>query len=336
STDMVIEDSIPACDTLAFSWWRAFDLDALGLTNGLAVESVDLAVFSVGTDSDLAVNIYTSTTNPPTLASLTLINSGTATITAANNNSLVNVPVVADIPSGAILVVESPVPSGTPYIVGYNDNGETGPTYASGCDGSLPDITDIDDLGADFVNWIMQVNGDDNTVGNILVNGDFEATDGTRSTRASVLDPWTIKNAVGDKIKCDTETKIVAHGGVCAFQFKGSIGESTKLQQTVDLTGLTFLAGDTLDLSAFLNANKPTTAGKIKVVVAYNDSTTPNKFKGSFGPTSGYEEQVGSVSVASSAVSKIKVMFINKSTAGKAYLDDVSLLQTSATVLSLP
>ncbi|HEX2618602.1 MAG TPA: hypothetical protein VHL11_00610 [Phototrophicaceae bacterium] len=175
----------------------------------------------------------------------------------------------------------------------------------------------------------------------LLVNGGFEATDGVRTisgvtTRASVLDPWVVKNAVGDKIKCDTETKIVAHGGVCAFRFKGGVGESTKLQQVVDLTGLIFASGDTLDLSVFLNANKPTTSGKIKVVVAYSDSTTPNKFKGSFGPTSGYEEQVGSVSVASSTVSKIKVIFINKSTAGKAYLDDVSLLQTSSTLLPLP
>ncbi|HEX2621056.1 MAG TPA: M4 family metallopeptidase [Phototrophicaceae bacterium] len=161
--------------------------------------------------------------------------------------------------------------------------------------------------------------------GELIVNGGFEATD-ARSTRASVLDPWTVKNAVGDKIKCDTETKIVAHSGVCAWRFKGGAGESTKLQQVVDLTGFTFASGETLDLSAFFNANKPTTAGKIKVVVAYSDSTVPNKFKGNLGPTSGYEEQVGSVDIASSAVSKIKVMFINKSASGKAYLDDVSLL----------
>ncbi|HEX2619883.1 MAG TPA: M4 family metallopeptidase, partial [Phototrophicaceae bacterium] len=170
----------------------------------------------------------------------------------------------------------------------------------------------------------------------LIDNGGFEATD-ARATRASVLDPWVVKNAVGDKIKCDTETKIVAHSGVCAWRFKGSVGENTKLQQVVDLTGLTFASGDTLDLSAFINANKPTTSGKIKVVVAYSDTTAPDKFKDNFAQTAGYEEKVGSVNVSSSAVSKIKVMFINKSTSGKAYLDDVSLAQTSGgAVLPLP
>jgi hypothetical protein len=115
------------------------------------------------------------------------------------------------------------------------------------------------------------------------------------------------------------------------------VGESTKIQQIVDLTGLTFASGDSLDLSAFFNANKPTTSGKIKVVVAYSDSTTPDKFKGNLALTSGYEEQVGNVTLNSGAVNKIKVMFINKSTSGKAYLDDVSLVHGSGTaVLPLP
>jgi hypothetical protein len=170
----------------------------------------------------------------------------------------------------------------------------------------------------------------------ILDNGGFEATD-ARATRASVLDPWTVKNAVGDKIKCDTETKIVAHSGVCAWRFKGGAGESTKLQQVIDLTGLTFASGDTVDLSAFLNSPKAGSTGKVKVVVAYSDNTESGKFKDSFGVNSTYTELTGSVNVTTSAVSKIKVMFINKSPAGKAYLDDVSLLQTfGSTALPIP
>ncbi|HEX2622477.1 MAG TPA: choice-of-anchor Q domain-containing protein, partial [Phototrophicaceae bacterium] len=150
------------------------------------------------------------------------------------------------------------------------------------------------------------------------------------------VDAWVVKNSVGDKVKCDTETKIVAHTGVCAFRFKGGPGESTKLQQTIDLTGLTFALGDTLDLSAFFNANKPTTNGKIKVVVAYSDSTPADKFKGNFAATGGYEPFTGGVNLTSGAVNKIKIMFINKSSAGKAYLDDISLVQNSGIPLALP
>ncbi|HEX2621497.1 MAG TPA: choice-of-anchor Q domain-containing protein [Phototrophicaceae bacterium] len=165
-------------------------------------------------------------------------------------------------------------------------------------------------------------------VNDLIDNGGFEDP---------TVDPWVVKNSVGDKIKCDTETKIVAHTGICAFRFKGGVGESTKIQQIIDLTDQTFASGDSLDLSAFFNANKPTTSGKIKVVVAYSDSTAPDKFKGNLTPTSGYEEQIGSVILNGSAVNKIKVMFINKSTAGKAYLDDVSLVLFSAsTALPLP
>jgi hypothetical protein len=138
---------------------------------------------------------------------------------------------------------------------------------------------------------------------------------------------------VGDKVKCDTETKIVAHTGICAFRFKGGVGESTKIQQIIDLTDQTFTAGDSLDLSAFFNANKPTTSGKIKVVVAYSDNTAPNKLKGDLATTSGYEQTVGAVNLDSGAVNKIKVIFINKSTSGKAYLDDVSLIYNPSAAL---
>ncbi|HEX2619135.1 MAG TPA: hypothetical protein VHL11_03280, partial [Phototrophicaceae bacterium] len=165
---------------------------------------------------------------------------------------------------------------------------------------------------------------------NLVDNSGFEATDGARSTRAAVLDPWVLKNGTGDKIKTDTETKIVAHSGVSAFQFKGGVGESSKIQQVIDLTSLTFNVGDILDGSLFVNASKPTAAGKVKVVVAYSDADS-GKAVTTLGTTSGYQGLVlDTITLASANVTKIKVQIKHSSPTGKVYVDDVVLNWTPA------
>jgi hypothetical protein len=327
------------------SYIRVYDLAVdFSITTDIVVSSVDVGI-EQATASDGAqpvqVNLYTTTANPPTFADLTLLSS--TDFDYADNAGVVSNFDVTDttVPANSVLVVEFFTPNGQAtgelLFVGSNANGENDPTYLAAADCGVAEPLPTGDLGFPDMALVEIVNAHEGTAGgdNLIANGGFEATD-VRATRASVLDPWVSKNAVGDKIKCDTETKIVAFEGVCAWRFKGGVGESTKLQQIVDLTGLTFAAGDVLDLSAQLNANKPTTNGKIKVVVAYSDTTAPDKFKGSFAQTAGYEEQVGSVTLLGSAVSKIKVMYINKSLSGKAYLDAVSLTQTPAAAALVP
>ncbi|HEX2618902.1 MAG TPA: hypothetical protein VHL11_02115, partial [Phototrophicaceae bacterium] len=153
----------------------------------------------------------------------------------------------------------------------------------------------------------------------LLVNGGFED---------ATVDPWTLKNGAGDKKKCNTvdPLKTVSHTGDCAFRFKGGVPELTKLQQIVNLTGLTFATGNTIDLSIFVNAPKPNTAGKIKVRVIYGDSTETGKINSPLAVTNGYQETVGEVILSSGNVTKIKVQIKNSSPSGKFYVDDVSLL----------
>ncbi|HEX2619150.1 MAG TPA: hypothetical protein VHL11_03355 [Phototrophicaceae bacterium] len=167
---------------------------------------------------------------------------------------------------------------------------------------------------------------------NLVDNGGFEANDGTRSngTRAAVLEPWVLKNGTGEKIKINTETKTVAHEGVAAFQFKGGVGESSKIQQIPDITGLTFNTGDTFAGSLFVNASKATAAGKVKIVVTYSDADS-SKAVTTLGQTGGYEEVVlNTINAASANVTKVKVQIKHSSPSGKVYVDDVVLNWTPA------
>jgi hypothetical protein len=154
---------------------------------------------------------------------------------------------------------------------------------------------------------------------NLVSNGDFEEE----------LTDWTVKNAVGDKVKCNKEDKVFSNTGECAFRFKGGAGENSKIQQVLDITGATFVAGETLDLSAFVNGGA-SAVGTVKISVTYGDSTLPTKLKTSL-PTSGaYTELTGSVDIDSVAVTKVKLMFTNKSTSGKIYIDTVNVTQAAA------
>jgi hypothetical protein len=159
----------------------------------------------------------------------------------------------------------------------------------------------------------------------LVANGGFEAE--------SPL-PWVLKNRTGDNVKCDQPGKPVAHSGTCAFQFKGGTGENSKLQQTLDLTNAIFTAGDTLDLSLYVNAVNVATSGKVKLVVQYSDDTPVGKLTLNLASTTGYEPLTDSGALLSAAVSKIKLQVKHTSPAGKVYLDDVSITQTSASAFS--
>jgi hypothetical protein len=161
----------------------------------------------------------------------------------------------------------------------------------------------------------------------LLDNGGFEQKDGDNPQLA----PWTVKNVSGDKIKCNKDKdgdgipdKIVAHTGDCAFRFKGMPGENAKLRQEPDLTGFTFSAGDTLNMTLWADApGIPSTRAKVKIT--YSDGTDKGKLKVDIGSTSDYDKFVGSFDLESGAVSGIRISIDNKTFSGKLYIDAVSL-----------
>ncbi len=170
----------------------------------------------------------------------------------------------------------------------------------------------------------------------LLVNGDFELKDGGQK---SLLDPWTLKNASGDSVKCNKPDKIVARTGSCALRFKGGASENAALVQSAAVDSFTFASGDLLKLQAFINASSPTVSGKVKLSVKYTDAAlTADKVSVELRPTDGYEDFGGQATLKSGSVAKIKLQISHHTTSSKLYVDSVSLKQQSleAELLPLP
>jgi bacillolysin len=162
----------------------------------------------------------------------------------------------------------------------------------------------------------------------LVDNGGFEAG----------VAPWVIKNATGDNVKCNKPGKPpVANNGTCAFRFKGGVGEAGAVQQVLDFTGVVMAAGDTIDLLYAMNVST-TSVGKIKLVVKYSDTLDKTKIAGSPVLTTGYEFWGNDQPLISGNVSKIKFGASNRSTSGKWYIDDVSVLHIPASsgTIALP
>lgn len=177
---------------------------------------------------------------------------------------------------------------------------------------------------------------------NLLVNGGFEAKD---SNNLPDLTPWTSSNASGDKIVCNKDTdgdgtidKVVAFEGTCAYQFKGSASENSKIQQTIDLTLNPIDAGDTLTLGGFYTAKGAVNA-KVKVTVKYTDTTlAKGKITVSLAnEAADYTAFTGTLDVLiAGAPQSVKVQLQNKGTSGKVVFDSLRLSLTEGSAAALP
>ncbi|HEX2619997.1 MAG TPA: ExeM/NucH family extracellular endonuclease, partial [Phototrophicaceae bacterium] len=135
-------------------------------------------------------NPYRSSDHDPVVVGLNL-NSGVATDT----------PTVTETPADATATI---TPSATPSVEAtFTSTPTPSETPGEGTPTNTPDAPTLTptatiDAGTE-----------------LLVNGGFEAKTGNGKPD---LTPWTLKNAVGDKIKCDVT---IAFEGTCAFLFKG-------------------------------------------------------------------------------------------------------------------
>ncbi|HEX2620785.1 MAG TPA: hypothetical protein VHL11_11575, partial [Phototrophicaceae bacterium] len=136
----------------------------------------------------------------------------------------------------------------------------------------------------------------------LLVNGGFE--DDLNSD--SVPDAWKGGHLTGDKRKCDTADKVVAYEGLCAFAFKGTAGEKSKLLQKIDITGISFVSGDSLLLTGYVNAKTASVSGKVLVKVTYA-SLPADVQKINLVQTTGYLPLQIPLSLAGTDVTGIKV-----------------------------
>ncbi|MBC8172226.1 MAG: hypothetical protein H7X77_11155 [Anaerolineae bacterium] len=154
----------------------------------------------------------------------------------------------------------------------------------------------------------------------LLVNGGIE----TDIDSDTIPDNWLTKNLLKDKVKCNGD-KIVANSGLCAFRFKGGVGEKSKIYQDVNLVNFPLVNGNTLNLSVYTQAKNAATNAKIKVQASYTDTVEKTTISPAFPVSVLYQQTTGSITLISSNLVRVRVQIINKSTAGKVYVDDVSL-----------
>lgn len=148
-------------------------------------------------------------------------------------------------------------------------------------------------------------------------------------------DPWGVPNTSGDRIKCNKidrpngkPDKIFAYNGDCAFRFKGSDGENSRIIQKPDVSGLSLSSGDTLTVSLW--ADVATDTNTFVKLVAKHEGGTKDKLRINLLPTTGYTEVTDTLTLTGDATS-VKLLIRNRSQSGKVYIDDVSLTHATGT-----
>jgi Tol biopolymer transport system component len=155
----------------------------------------------------------------------------------------------------------------------------------------------------------------------LVNNGSFEplvAADG-------IMAPWKLKNAMGDKVKCNKPNKQITYSARCAFKFKGSEGENSKLTQKVTEFGaLNLESNSTVYLQVKVRAGAPA-SGQIKAVIAYNDDTKTTLQLDLTSTSTLWDVRVTEGVLTSSDIKVAKIKIKHTSASGKVYIDDVSL-----------
>lgn len=179
---------------------------------------------------------------------------------------------------------------------------------ASNTDGSTPQTNEFN----------FQVRETDS----LLINGNFEFDE---DETPSTPDYWKLKNSTSDKVKCNKPGKVIAGEGNCAFQFKGGVGEKSKIQQSPVLDGIG--AEDKLFLSAMIATKKAVAGGKITLKIKYLDAeVSTTKFVVTIEPgTKGYYQFVSDEQNVLSDPKKIVVQASYKGTSGKVWVDNLRL-----------
>ncbi|MBK8135800.1 MAG: hypothetical protein IPK52_08175 [Chloroflexi bacterium] len=169
----------------------------------------------------------------------------------------------------------------------------------------------------------------------LVTNESFEAQNGANPS----LSPWTLKTPSGDKIACNDKAPSVQHG-VCAFMFKGSIGESARLIQratNLDMMNTALVQGPgSIDLQFKYYSDKNASSLDARVKVKYTMPGNPTVLiakKNSH--ITGKSDDGGSVAWVgrgleqmvtvpqSATILSVKYIFSNTSTAGKLFIDEV-------------
>lgn len=176
STDTATIDNDVNCGGFSgSSFYRSFKLDTFPqlTTAKFKIDSVTFGIWLVsgpgGSTVPMRVAVYSSSATPPTLASLTLLDSVTFSMPVGGGHStytavLPNAPVmtVATDTLVAEVFYQNDATTGATFFIGGNDNGQSSPTYERAPDCQAFDIIDLATLGPAFGNFslLLVVNGE--------------------------------------------------------------------------------------------------------------------------------------------------------------------------------
>ncbi|MCB9134926.1 MAG: S8 family serine peptidase [Anaerolineales bacterium] len=151
-------------------YYRAFDLPSFGVTSAWDISSVDVGVeqaTGAGGSQPVTLILYAApsgTSFPGSFpGSFTQIASVPVVVTD-QNLTVLNIPVVANVPANSVLVVELFTPdgqtAGNSFFVGSNSAGQTAPSYIAAADCGIPNPTDLAAIGFGGMHIVMNVTGD--------------------------------------------------------------------------------------------------------------------------------------------------------------------------------
>lgn len=173
--------------------------------------------------------------------------------------------------------------------------------------------------------WHFTTSGDDDpAVVELLTNNGFE-TD--LVSPFNQPDNWNFVNRTKERQKCNTVTvTTIAYEGECAYLFQGVVGEKAVLSQTTKPV-VTLLPGHELKASVYYRTNATKPSLVVRLLVYYGQSQTAkreaviNQISEDYVP---FNLNLHTVK-AGKTITKVKLVFQNRATKGKIYIDNASL-----------
>lgn len=149
----------------------------------------------------------------------------------------------------------------------------------------------------------------------LLQDGGFE----------NLSDGWVVLNSSGN----DKARPQRPRSGANAYVFRGNELEDARLEQDIPLDGLTFKAGDQLELIAYIDT-RGAVRGYMRLLITYADGRKV-KQRVALAEADHYEPRTAEVFLASADIQRIQVQFRHKSGAmTRVFVDDVTLLLSRA------
>lgn len=144
------------------SFLRTYTLTDFGIDIGFKVTAIQFGInIFRGSALPLQARIY-MLEGDFVFANMTLLGSSTATVSEDDHQTIITIPVEAELPAGATIVAEVFVPRSetSNFAPGANGLGETAPSYLASAECSIPEPVTYASIGFPSTNLVLNVVGE--------------------------------------------------------------------------------------------------------------------------------------------------------------------------------